>query len=227
MRSKTLKLIIDGKMSNTYSLKKDYIDRLHGCIFRYKDDFVNLIVDTTTRFILVDPCNGSHVAEIKPNDPDLDISSIELGYFNAPKKFGDGTEAIYAFRSPAKRYRQGISNNNVEFCTIDGSIPLQAMRNGVYFVAHPSFYDALRGKFPSFEEALDILETQTEVALSQELAIKMTDIDIIFLYFRTKMVGYIKKSNKSVYIPDRKTAWIVERILRPSGLTVRIDREAA
>lgn len=208
------------RMANRYSTMKDLSDRLHGTICRYKNVPATVSVVSEKCLMLTDICNGELIAKIKPDDPDFDISSPELGYFNYNES--DGDAAIYTARQPYRRFRQGLYQQACNFSTIDG-----ASLRGYYgktFFSTKGFYNLLIGKFPSVEEAQAILRSDSkieEIAISPSIALKKTGAGLILVYFRTTNVGWIKPDSNEVEIVVGEFDWVVERYFNRAGLVIK------
>jgi hypothetical protein len=65
------------------------------------------------------------------------------------------------------------------------------------------FIDAVLGRFPTYQEALDMITKKgwSSVALSRDIAVKRED-DLLKVYIKDTEVGYIRLSDtKTVVVP--------------------------
>lgn len=208
-----------GKMANRYLSQKDLCDRLHGTICRYKDVPVTVTFVTVNTLALTDIVTGELIANIRPTDPDFDISSPEVGYMN----FVENGRNYVAFvtRLPLRRYRQGLYQQTCEFRSVDG-VTQRSIYGKTYF-SMAGFKDSVMGIFPTLGKARSMLraETADEVALSREVALKKTDSGLYLVYLKTKNIGWIKPDSFEVEMMAGEFDWVAERYLSRLGLDTK------
>src|SRR5690606_33731831 len=129
-------------------------------------------VESKTQLGLSDPLSGARILQIKPNDPDFDISSPGIGAVN--HVYQGRVYAVFLERLPQKRYRQGLYAECCSVRLVDGISP--PFHAGHVFRTK-GLIDAIEGRYPPFKIALAFLrsEKQEEVALSRQFALKRFD----------------------------------------------------
>jgi hypothetical protein len=202
-------------MPNKYVTSHDLNQRLNKTLCRYDGKPVYVLYNGDTQLCLYDVVHGTKklLHEIEPEDPKFDISIMELGYFNYEGKYGKG--ARYAIKHPTKQWKAALSG--CSWVDIQGN---KVQYNDGFH--NQGFYDALVGVFPAPQEALQTIlsEEKDEVAISQEVAFGRTPVGVVFIYFRTKPVGWIAPGESKVNVVDHGYSWVVERLLNRSGLTL-------
>ena len=178
-----------GKMSNKYDTYSDLDARLGGTIVRYKDRpfFVSIQPSVgqkgSIHLYKLGDLRASKTMKIKINDPELDISSIELGYYNLSKD-----DCAYAIRQPARRYKQGIYPDNVIWRTVRGT---NYEGSKVNIFHRQEVFDGLCGIYPLIREALTI--EKGNQAISPDVAIENIPVGMAMVYLKTSLVGYFDK----------------------------------
>ena len=195
-------------MRNKYK-GQDIRARLGNTLIRYKGLPVICQTDgdgtTLTLFQIRD---GQVVAQVDPDDQNIDISSMTLGYVNT----GDPYKcATYVKRLPRRMYKQGIDLSYLQFDPLStkfGSIDHGRLMNEV-------FENSLCDKFPSFARAMESITkgSHESVALSKEVAVFRTGNTLKF-YIKGYESGFSNmKSPKDVTIPKNEVSWINSYIL--------------
>ena len=187
-----------GKMPNKYDTYHDLEARLSGCVVRYKDKPFHCAIQPHPSGglkgqILLYKFGDTRVREsmeVQINDPDLDISSIELGYFN----IGDNV-CLYAMRPPARRYKQGIYPDHVTWKAICGRATSEGSRNLFH---RAGVFDGLCGVYPAIQEALGT--DNGHVAISPDVAVENMPISIALVYCRMHLVGYVDKRSHELIL---------------------------
>lgn len=112
--------------------------------------------------------------------------TVRIGYVNL------GTNCIYCHRVPSRRYKVGLSTENVK--VIVTSHPIN---DSEYDIAHyitsrlrsPQLYKALVGDYPSIHEAFsDAVENKGVVAFDKQFAVDFN----MKIYFKGHKVGSYK-----------------------------------
>lgn len=176
---------------------EDVKGRLHNTIIRYKDYPYMCDVSSAGLIGLHDISSGNLIANVESEDPELDISSINIGFVNliAPEnKF-----CVYLKREPLRQFKQGI---------VLELLSQKVLRDKTDSVAKGAlmsrgFVDAVLGRFPTYDEGLDMITKKgwTSVALSRDIAIKREE-DLLKVYIKDTEVGYIRLSDtKNVIVP--------------------------
>jgi len=200
------------KMSCLWETHADLEARLHGTICRYKNEPVLVIVESVKMLKLLDLSGNNILHRIHPADPEFDVSSPELGYFNVFDQIKVVNRVYYLERLPYRKFRQGLSSDVVAGKTIDG----EHLGGTQSILQDKTFGEGLSGTYPSLREGLKILsETKSkEVAVGREVALLKTDSGVVQVYFRTKNIGWIAPESTSVSILKDQNSWIYSRVLR-------------
>lgn len=202
-----------SSMPCRYKTFKDLSDRLSGTICRYDGQVVYVHVDQkmhvepepryeTIVTIYEWPDTEKKIGVIDPEDPKFDISLIEVGYFNY--LFKEKNLAVYAFRSTRKQWKQGMSASQVYLKGIDGapanvgSSSLQSM----------GFVDSIDGRFPD----ISILDSVSEAALSQELAVRRDTLGVLEFFWRTHKIA-VKVPGQKIHRLESEFSWVVDKVL--------------
>lgn len=217
-------------MSNRWMSEQDLQARLGGCIFWYDGDVYTVTVHNSTKLSLHRPTDGVLLKIIRPDDPLLDVSGIEVGYCNLLTDHGNIVR--YAQRSTAKNWKQGISNQNLKYTGINSQTEVAGFINtGLKFGNQhitniQGFIDSIKGVFPSLPKAMKyLIETKggAEIAVSQAVAITKSGIGPMMVHIRAQDVGWIAPNDTVVKVPVGSIDWIVERTLRSVGMSVQIE----
>lgn len=152
--------------------------------------------------------NNQLAARIDPDDPDLDISSLTLGYVNISQT--DYLTAVYLRREARRQYKQGVDLNHLTQFVLRDKV------NNIHpqFLKSKALLDSLEGNFPTFERAKQLIgKGWYSVALSRDVAIKR-EVDMIKVYVKTDEVGYMKAGSSKVNVPTTATSFIDMYFLR-------------
>jgi hypothetical protein len=142
------------------------------------------------------------VAQIEPDDPDLDISSLTLGYVNIGHP--DYKCAIYLKREAYRQYKQGVDLGKLTQVVLRqgwGPIGWQHLRC-------KSLVDCVMGNYPSYQEAVDLITKMKHysVAVSRDVALKKEG-EQLKVFLKDTEVGYVNlKDRTKVYVPDTDTS---------------------
>jgi hypothetical protein len=208
------------KMACLYETEKDLVDRLGGTVCRYKGVPYVVHIEARTKINLLDLVSQKPVLSIRPNDPDFDISSAEIGYINfrwtkTQLKYSDtpndtSNKAYYLERVPFRRYRQGLCSDSLSGFHIDGKTSINP--NALLF--SDGFRDSQLGRFPSVREAIKLLEEEQQVAVGMDTALQKVDSGMILVWYRTKNIGWITPDNPTITIARTADSWVHERVLK-------------
>lgn len=181
---------------------KDIIDRLHHTVIRYKNYPYLCIVESTENIHLMDVVTGNLQHKVHPEDDDLDISSIRVGYINLAEP--NHRLAVYLKREPLRRYKQGI-----EFERLTQKV----LRDGVSYVnanqlSCKGFVDSVLGIYPSLDQAVTWITKNNwhSVAISRDIALKHEG-ELLKVYIKDDEVGYMKLGSRVVIVPKTELSW--------------------
>jgi hypothetical protein len=189
-------------MNNKYT-GEDVKARLSGTILRYRGVPVLCEVSTDNILTLFSlEGGGGIVAQVQPDDRDVDISSLTLGFVNIDHP--DYRLAVYLKREPLRQYRQGV-----ELARLTQTV----LRNGMTNVHHKilqskGIVECVLDRYPSFEHAVLLITKKNfhSVALSKNVAIKR-DGELLKVYVKTDEVGYIRLGEKKLIVPKTENSF--------------------
>lgn len=193
-------------MRNKYK-GADIRARLGGTIIRYKGQPYHCEVEGEI-VALHDIIDKRLIARVSPEDPQLDISSLTLGYFNIKDK------AVYAARQPFRRYKQGVDIFSLTYSTA-GAERTRFEADQMYC---QGFIDGLNQKYPSLKMALKMLKdkTHSSVAISQEVAV-VDDARNIKIYIKGEEAGWARIDRTEgvikAIVPKNESSWVLKILL--------------
>lgn len=123
---------------------------------------------------------------IRADDPTLADGPYLLGYMNKVRSVsaeGDPIEIVcYVTRVPVRRWKQGVCQENLHF---QGG--LMNFRTACKI---PEFADMLRGKYPSFKQAVKSLDDEHRaIAYHRHWAAALSKTGNIDVHYRGQLVG--------------------------------------
>lgn len=213
-------------MKNTIQ-QQDVQQKLDSCIFRYKGVpyYVRGKGSSLSLYHLYDS-GGASAHTIHYNDPDLDISSIPLGYVNVPNPNEKGTFLVsYFTRIPIRRVKQGVTTENTNMSALPGANKM-AGKNNVMF--SKAMVDSIMGDFPKLDVALkdlrklvaqkdaEILQGKNvrfEIAISRSIALVIDQMGIIRAYHKNVYIGWIAPDDYIIHVKSNDLGWIVSKYL--------------
>jgi hypothetical protein len=182
---------------------QDIRARLGDTVIRYDGRPYYCTVDGE-QIVLHDLISRQIIHRKTPDDPGLDVSSLDLGYVNleVPHR-----AAVYLERLPSRRYRQGVDFNNLRYTPL-----VNAGRRFGVESSHmwcQGFVDSHMGVFPSFKKSVSLLTDGKahSVAMSKQVALKRED-GSFKVYIQTEEVGWIKAGTSTVIIPKTEISWV-------------------
>jgi hypothetical protein len=200
-------------MRNKYK-GEDLKNRLHGTIIRYRGfPYFADIRDQTVR--LNDLVNGTLFAQVEPDNPDLDISSVPLGYVNLTKH----KIATYVRREPLRRYKQGVDINYVSQKALneDGALSNQ-------YLMGQEIVDCIMDKYPPLKVALNMITKDgwSSVAISRCVALRRKG-GIVSVYLKDSVAGTLKLGTNTVVIKRDDLSWVKKKALESISDLVVIE----
>lgn len=176
-----------------YMNSEDTNMRLDSSIVRYKGSpYWAQATGSKSRinlFSLIKSEEGLPVYEIDANDPDLDVSSIEIGYCNH-KSLG----TVYITRAPYRKQKQGLSSVNTLWASV-GSSNLKSLTGTQFF--DEGIISAILGEYPSVKTVLKSLsdnygEWKAE-AISNSFCLSAQPKGTIEVYFEQSKIGKLEE----------------------------------
>lgn len=217
---------IRKQMQNKYTLS-DSMSYLSGSIIMFEG--VPVLVDfQSDQALLVDPVTRNTIA--KEPIENLDIQPPEVGYFNYFIEDHTGVKvmrAFYAYRTPIKNWKQGLTTNNTTIRSVDNGDGLSP-----HAIYSEGFKEGLLDRYPTYSEAIQKLndtsgEKYESVAISKDIAIMRRDSGVTLVFLRMKEVGFLDV-NGTINVPNSKIGWIIDRhLLRVDWKVSNMSAEAA
>jgi len=154
------------------------------------------------------------VQTVASNDPDLDVSSLPLGYIQW------GSNAVYLKRQPGRRYKQGVDISSV--CANPNSMPIEEL------LFSESFANMTDNKYPTMASVVKFIKSNkslrvgtSSLALSRDVAIFWSG-KVFKVRYKNEEVGYIDPKNPLVVeVPSESMSWVVSLYL--SDFTWRVN----
>ncbi len=214
----------EERMPCNYRLLKDLQDRLDGTICRYDGKAVYITVESQAAIKLLDPVERRKLIKVvPPDDPLLDISANECGYFNykpdpryAERSGRSPAEntVFYMSRNTSKKYKQGLYYSYITSLHIDGRLNHEYSNDGLVF--SQGMIDQIEGVYPTPKTVLEIFEKEyqgktAEYAVSPDVALRKESVGVIFVYYRMTQMGWIAPGTTNIVVTDHELKWVVER----------------
>lgn len=189
-------------MRNKYR-GQDIRARLENTIIRYNGKPYLVGVDGEI-IILYDIITKAIIHRKNPDDPGLDVSSIDLGYVNINEP---RVCAVYLKRNPIREYKQGINLRSLEYDAL--TLPKHRFGVGSDMMQCQGFLDSYNGNFPTLKEGIKriTIDGGHSVALNKDVAL-LRDVDILKVYFKQDEVGWIRVGTNKVTLPKTETSWV-------------------
>ncbi len=125
------------------------------------------------------------------------------------------THATYVERTPVRRTRQGWSRDNVLVKTPDGSsVDFRGM------ISCKSFVDMVKNVYPSFQEAIKTLVTDSSIAVSRKYSVGVDSNDAPVVYRNAQQVGFFRPSGEILLLP--KFMYLKEEVEEDRALPNRV-----
>jgi hypothetical protein len=199
-------------MRNKY-MGADLQARLHGTVIRYRGNPFFCVVDGPD--VVLRTLKDDRVyARVPPDDKDLDISSVPLGFVNHSKlKF-----AVHIRREPVRRYKQGVDPQSMTYTPLSN----KHMVGGEIF-RDPGFQENTLNQFPDFKQALRSLTAGgwESVALARDIALYINS-GTIKVYVTTDEIGFIRlasgSDNNKCSIRKTDVSWVIRSKLGQVGI---------
>lgn len=191
---------------------KDLSQRLDHSICRYKGDPVYIRYAGTGTLFGYDLTNkadsGNPKYKIDANDPNFDISTIPMGYFQASKN-----TVMYVSRKPGRIYKQGVNSDSL-VCISLNKAGNREWDGSIYTAA---FRDMILDKYPPLHASIKRMRVSTnrlEIAVTRDIAIEwVPELLIIQVYFKNELIGFLPQDTMTVIIPSTEKAWVMTKYL--------------
>lgn len=146
-------------------------------------------------------------------DPLLEPRGIQLGYVNV-SRYG---VALFTSRVPARQYHQGLCRQNVN---VGNDRRGRRVVNFPDLLREPGFTDALKGVYPTFKEAVELLDNKnySSFAFDRLFCVERDEMDFLRIFFRDIPVAF-GEANTGFKLAS-KASYLKEDLLK---LGVKID----
>jgi hypothetical protein len=128
----------------------------------------------------------------------FDLATPRMGYMNHQR------QAVYVSRRPVRQQRQGLTNDTLVTVGPDGRGVEGVNLNNL--VNAQGFADMFANKYPSFDEAGDLLNDglTSSVAVSRKFAFLLDhDLEALYLTHKTVRCGIAFKNDKGIKVPPK------------------------
>lgn len=205
------------RMPNRYTTVKDLTDRLDNTYCRYKGEVVYVRVMDQDLLALLDIVSIETRYKIDPHDPEFDISSIEIGYFNHRDNHGK-FHVVRSVRGPEKSWKSALSRGQINWRSIDNNPCKICVENDVW--TSQGFTEMLKDTRMTLEDGLNHLVFCNEIAINRDIALQKTATGIVNVYHSGTPLGWITPKSDKITVVDRKIAWVARDELSSMGLSV-------
>lgn len=199
---------------------RDLALKLNDTICRYKKEPVWVRVSDGLLYLYhLDEVNtsGRFFATIKSTDPDLDVASVPLGYYQGEGK--NNHKVFYLTRIPLRKVKQGLPLNAIRGTQVgDDGLELRGKNHSFL---NKSFIRMIKNEYPKLSDSMKMLRglhskdsSQIyQVALSRDIAIEINQMGIINVHYKKLFVGWIQPDKNTVHIPKSELSWVISRYL--------------
>jgi len=174
-----------------YEVPADVRMRLHQSIVMYRGIpvWVSHIPDTLNIQLVSVRDDDKIVADcIDASHPDLDITSVPLGYSLSTKKLPN-----YVYRLPLRQQKQGVCQENTAY-TVDNG-PAYIQQRGLP-VHGPRLADLIEGNYPSVEAMKKSLSAGARgFAFHRKYAVVRDEQDVMYMKFAGHTMGFFDPSS--------------------------------
>lgn len=183
------------KKAENYLSPEDLRMRLSGCLVRYKGRPVTTSSHNMT-LLISDVLTGEN-AQIKHDDPDLDISSPPLGYVN------DDRMSYYVARYPLRRQKQGVNSENT-YQRAEGKEELGEEQT--LQVHWSGIGECVLNDYPTLSDTLahlEVIEQAHSRAFHRKFCLIKTSVPGLYqISHMTHRIGLYSKTNQAVISPQ-------------------------
>lgn len=185
---------------------KDLGMRLSGGVILW-NDLPYYVQDVTKQSLLLLRLGESDSVTVSIKDEKLQLDIPELGYMNTQG------QAHYVMRLPRRQYKQSLTAANCRKHTVGAPKTTSLPAN---WLGTKAFDSMLRGIYPDVHQAFANLDAGTvrSVAISQEVAISMDNLQIKRIYYKTKPIAYTSPELEGIIkVPAGNYAEIISHYL--------------
>lgn len=181
---------------NRYESSNDVHMRLDGTYIKYKDEVYLCSHSGDLDVILYDISKRNIVqfGTVSANDPDLDISSVPLGYCNIRE-----AAPVYLVREAARRQKQGVHSHFIVGFSETHRKWLRPPGKSLN-ISHLEYYKTIKGDYPSISDILNDNKYTQGGAFHRRLALIPFTSGRWKLKYMTNFVGLLRASDMSIHL---------------------------
>lgn len=127
--------------------------------------------------------------KIKLNNEKLSMRDFNIGYVNP--EYPNKNKAIFLFRKPVRKSRQGICGENLFSYNYEGGGENRVGMNSLLY--DKGFVSMFKNSYPTFEEAAELLtkdESPKRIAFHRDFALEKDPLGVLFVYYRGQKVAW-------------------------------------
>ncbi len=186
-------------------LRQDYTQKLHGTLVTYKGRVYYCNVDEDTEVLKLTTLGSNKVIhKVVPEDTDLDIDSVKLGFFNCREPY-----SIYVKRLPLRQVRQGVSLNNISVSALTERGELVGIATSTFNAVEVQ--NGFDGSWPDLKTAIELLKIpgKHSIALTQDAALTSQG----HVFYRGELAGRYDFARNEVNIPNNTFSQLMSKFL--------------
>lgn len=134
----------------------------------------------------------------------FDLTPLKLGYMNYKAAAGENNRAVFITRAPVRQNKQGLCQATTTFTDPRGRADQHINYN--MMINSPGFVDMIKGKYPDFKEAGDMLGNKEfdSVAISRSFSFVVeNDLDCLIMVHKGSKCGIALRGDKALKIPPK------------------------
>lgn len=189
-----------------WTTPRDLKTYVHGGLFFYKKEPVWAHYrEVDGSLMLLDLTKAKKLQSISPDDPDFDVGTPKLGYFEF------NNQLFEVQKVPTRQYNKGITDYNLGVWNVNG------VRDTNFYIGNlwnqKSIDRLLRGDFGVYKsEVFDRLKDSPILVYSHDVAFQKLAVGIILVYYKGSNIGYILPDEKTIKMPPDGSLWVIERL---------------
>lgn len=182
-----------------FATPQDVRLRLNETFLKYGTDYFYALQkqeDVNTNLQLYSITGKKHLLTIDANDPELDVSSLPLGYVQYP----NWESAVFMSRLPFRRQNQSVNVNSVAI--IDVWSGRQHLTSRDYF-HQEGFLQNLQGNFPSYSGVITSVMKNRDKRISRAFDrcfCVLSDGPKTYLQYNCTEIGEINLETKIIHL---------------------------
>lgn len=193
-------------MADRYKTESDIVLRLHETVVRYKGKcYLARAVGEGLYIDLFRPENQfkTRLFRISGNDPELDISSIDVGFMQH-----SNATVLLISRGPFRKQKQGLSTENLVYKVLSSMGDREGFRpvsSGI--ISSEEFFSMLDNDYPTYAIAHEEIKTlkvrEVAKAFNKKLAVALDEKEgKMQLYLNSTIIAEKKKEDTHWHISE-------------------------